>query len=112
VVEGTGAAVVAATTVTMVPADNSGNGGDRQWRQQAETEAAVGADNNQPKSGSNISGRNSHCGSNIDSGSGGSSDSSNGGANSSQGGTNSGQGGGRCSGSGGGMRYEPKRWCI
>ncbi len=57
-VEGTNAVVAVATTVAMAPADNSGNSGGRQWRRQAETEAAAGADNNQPESSSNSSGRN------------------------------------------------------
>ncbi len=49
--EGTGAAIVAAATVAMTPTDNSGNNrGGQQWRQ-VETEAALGADNNQPESG-------------------------------------------------------------
>ncbi len=58
VVEGTGAAVTAAAIVAMAPADNSGNNRGRQWRRQTETEAVAGADNNQPESGSDSSGRN------------------------------------------------------
>ncbi len=53
-VEGTKAAVAAAATVAMAPADKCGNNGGSQW--QAETEAVVGADNNQPESGSNSGG--------------------------------------------------------
>ncbi len=103
--EGTRAVVAAVETVTMVPADNSGNCGGRQWRRQVETEAAAGADNNQPESGSNRGGRNSDRGSNGDGGRGGSRDGGDGGADSACGGANSSREGGRCGGRCGGRRY-------
>ncbi len=80
--EGTGAVVAVVAKVAMTLADNSGNDKGRQWRQQAETEAVVGADNNQPESGGNSGSRNGDHGGNRDGGSGGSSNSSDGGADS------------------------------
>ncbi len=60
--EGTGAGVAVAPTVAMAPANNSNIGGGRLWQRQAETEAVVGADNNQPESSSVSSGGNGNRG--------------------------------------------------
>ncbi len=68
-VEGTEAAVAVAATVAVAPADSSSSGRGRQWQRQAKTEAAVGADNNQPEIGSNSGSRNDNCGGNKDGGS-------------------------------------------
>ncbi len=55
----------------LLMADKNAKGGGRQRWQQVETEAAAGADNNQPESGSDSSGRNGDCGGNGDGGNGG-----------------------------------------
>jgi hypothetical protein len=97
VAERIGAVVAATAAVAMAPADNSGNGECRQWRWQVQTEAAAGAYNNQPESGSNSGGGNGDRGGDGDGGSGGSSNGSDGGTDSGLGGAYSGRGGGRCS---------------